>query len=172
MSRQALRHMYPKHDLVVLVALMTSIVLLLMGLSHPVLYTQQLVFWKDTYSVWTGILDLWRLKERALALIVFFFSMVFPFAKFAALVCIWYVRMDHAQRVTLLHWLGILGKWSMLDVFMVAILIVLVKIGSLAKIEPRIGIYYFGAAILCSMLTTMYVDRLARRAVLPGAGRY
>lgn len=52
----------------------------------------------------------------------------------------------------------------MLDVFIVAILIVLVKIGPLAKVEPRTGVYFFSAAIAASMLTTMYIDRLARAA--------
>ena len=60
-----------------------------------------------------------------------------------------------------LHWLGILGKWSMLDVFVVAILIVLVKIGPLAKVEAQRGLYWFAGAILLSMITSMYVDSLA-----------
>ncbi len=49
----------------------------------------------------------------------------------------------------------------MLDVFVVAILIVLVKLGPLAKIEPQPGLYWFSAAILVSMITSMYVDSLA-----------
>jgi len=47
------------------------------------------------------------------------------------------VRLPEVQRQKLLHWLGILGKWSMLDVLVVAILIVLVKLGPLAKVEAR-----------------------------------
>jgi len=51
----------------------------------------------------------------------------------------------------------------MLDVCVVAILIVLVKLGPLAQVEPQAGVYVFAAAILCSMLTTMYVERLAHK---------
>ena len=57
-----------------------------------------------------------------------------------------------------------LGKWSMLDVFVVAILIVLVKLGPLAKIQPQQGVYWFAAAILLSMITSMYIDSLARKS--------
>jgi uncharacterized paraquat-inducible protein A len=41
---------------------------------------------------------------------------------------------------------------------------VLVKLGPLAQVDPQPGLYFFCAAILASMTTTMYVERLARRA--------
>lgn len=122
------------------------------------------MFWKSSYSVWAGVVELWRQGEATLALIVFFFSIVFPLVKLTALAILWFVRLPEDGRSRLLHWLGLLGKWSMLDVFVVAILIVLVKLGPLARVEPRAGVYVFSAAILASMLTAMYVERLARRA--------
>lgn len=101
---------------------------------------------------------------------LFFFSIVFPFVKLAALAIIWLVRLSDEKRLQLLHWLGLLGKWSMLDVFVVAILIVLVKLGPVARIEPRLGVYVFALAILASMMVTVYVDRLTRQ-VLRGSRR-
>jgi paraquat-inducible protein A len=162
--RVALRERHPRHALAVPVAIVGSAALLGAGLSLPLLHAQQMVFWKSTYSVWAGVLELWRQGEQFLAAILFFFSMVFPAAKLLGLLLIWFVRLPEERREWLLHWLGLLGKWSMLDVFVVAILIVLVKLGPLARIEPRVGVYVFAAAIAASMLTTMYVDRLARRA--------
>ncbi len=50
-----------------------------------------------------------------------------------------------------------------LSMAVVAILIVLVKLGPLANVQPRTGVYVFAMAILASMLTTMYVERLARQ---------
>jgi paraquat-inducible protein A len=158
----ALSQLYPAHTLAVSVALLVSTTLLLTGLSLPLLHAQQMIFWKSTYSVWTGVVALWEANELLLATVLLFFSIVFPVAKLAALSVIWFVRLPQQQRARLLHRLELLGKWSMLDVFVVAILIVLVKLGPLAKVEPRAGVYVFAAAIACSMLTTMYVDRLAR----------
>ncbi|HAM40938.1 MAG TPA: hypothetical protein DDX89_03735 [Candidatus Omnitrophica bacterium] len=158
----ALSQLYPAHTLAVSVALLVSTTLLLTGLSLPLLHAQQMIFWKSTYSVWTGVVALWEANELLLATGLLFFSIVFPVVKLAALSVIWFVRLPQAQRARLLHRLELLGKWSMLDVFVVAILIVLVKLGPLAKVEPRAGVYVFAAAIACSMLTTMYVDRLAR----------
>ena len=115
--------------------------------------------------VWAGIVALWQQGEQLLSTLLFFFSIVFPTLKLLALAIIWFVKLSEDKRTVLLHWLGLLGKWSMLDVFVVAILIVLVKLGPFVKIEPRVGVYVFSAAIVASMLTTMHIDWLARRSL-------
>lgn len=160
--RRSLLELHPRHAILVPLAILVSTALLITGLSLPLLHAQQMVFWKSSYSVWAGIQELWRHNELLLAGILFFFSIVFPILKLSMLIIIWFWKLPEEQRARLLHWLGLLGKWSMLDVFVVAILIVLVKLGPLAKVEPRIGVYVFAAAILCSMCTTMYVDLLVR----------
>lgn len=164
MARRALRELHPKHAMLVTAAILLSTGLLLTALSLPLLYSQK-VFWKNTYSVWTGVVALWQQNELALAAILFFFSIVFPIVKLIGLATLWFLRLPEEHRTVLLHWLGVLGKWSMLDVFVVAILIVLVKLGPFVKIEPRVGVYVFAAAIAASMLTTMYVERLAKQSV-------
>ena len=160
----SLSERHPRHVLVP-VALLASTGLLLTGLSLPLMHAQQMIFWKSSYSVWTGVVALWHANELLLAAVLFFFSIVFPVAKLSALAVIWWVRLADGQREVLLHWLEMLGKWSMLDVFVVAILIVLVKLGPLARVSPRVGVYVFTAAILVSMLTTMHVTRLAHRCL-------
>lgn len=163
---KALRHLHPRHAVPVPAAIGLSAVLLLIGLSLPLLHTQQL-FWKSSYSVWAGVVELWQQREFWLSAVLFFFSIVFPLVKLTALTVIWFVKLPEPRVARLLHWLGMLGKWSMLDVFVVAILIVLVKLGPLARVEPRIGVYAFAAAIVASMLTAVYVERLARRSLRP-----
>jgi paraquat-inducible protein A len=130
----------------------------------PLMRVEKLVFWKNDYSVYTGILSLYHSNQLMLAAVLFFFSMVFPFVKLSMLMFIWWARLPEARRESLLRWLGILGKWSMLDVFAVAIMIVLVKLGPLASVEPEPGLYYFCVAILASMLTTVYVEFIAHMA--------
>lgn len=161
---RALRHLHPPiREALVLLGLLSSTTLLFTGLSLPLMNSQKL-FWKSSYSVWTGVVALWNANEILLAGVLFFFCLVFPITKLVALGVIWFMRLPEEQRDRLLHWLEILGKWSMLDVFVVAILIVLVKLGPLARVEPRVGVYVFCAAIISSMLTTMYVNRLASQS--------
>lgn len=164
-ARRALWQMYPWHTTAaVLLAVLLSTGLLIIGLSLPLLHTQQMVFWKSAYSVWAGVIELWRQGEQFLAAVIFFFSIIFPIVKLVVLTGVWFGKLPDEKRARLLHWLGLLGKWSMLDIFIVAILIVLVKLRPVIHVEPRPGVYVFAAAILCSMLTAMLIDHLARRS--------
>jgi paraquat-inducible protein A len=167
--KTSLLRRYPLFSVLINFGILLAAALLVQALTTPILYTEKMRFWKNTYSVWTGVLDLWTLGERALATVLFFFSIIFPFSKLSLLLAAWNIPLNGKRRNQLLHLLGITGKWSMLDVFVVAILIVLVKLGSLAKVEPRIGIYFFCAAILCSMILTMAVEHLSRKAQDEGA---
>ena len=160
---QSLRDRYPRRIEVPLLIL-ASLVLLLIAYSLPLMSVEKLIYWKNEYSIIAGVRGLWDERQYSLAIILFFFSIVFPLFKLAALGFLWAVRLAEHKRQAVLHWLGILGKWSMLDVFVVAILIVLVKLGPLANVQPQRGVYWFAAAIFLSMVTSMYVDSLARNS--------
>ena len=144
----------------------SALVVLVAGLSLPILTVEKTVFWRhweNHYSVFVGVAELAKSGDWLLAVILFFFSMVFPFAKLATLTALWYRPVGEKDRLKALHRLGMLGKWSMLDVFVVAILIVAAKLRDLTQVQPRVGLYLFGAAIILSMLATTRVERLARR---------
>lgn len=144
----------------------TALAVLVAGLSLPILTVEKTVFWRhweNHYSVFIGIWELAIHGDWLLAVVLFFFSMVFPFAKLAALGVLWYRPLSEQERLKTLHWLGLLGKWSMLDVFVVAILIVAAKLRDLTHVEARVGLYLFGLAIILSMLTTMRVEQLAKK---------
>jgi len=52
------------------------------------------------------------------------------------------------------------GKWSMLDVFIVAILVVSVKLGAIASVEMRYGLYAFATAVVLKMYTAAINRRM------------
>jgi len=102
--------------------------------------------------------DLW-----IIAMIVFIASIVVPFAKLASL--LWLVsnaRNTRKSRVKLkLHQLlDFIGRWSMLDVFIVAILAGLIRFGQIAEIQPGPALPLFTAAVI---LTTLAVHRFDTR---------
>ena len=165
-AKKSLRECHPdRTEVPFLLAL--ALCVLIAGLSLPILTVEKTLFWRhweNHYSVFVGVVELTKHGDWALAIIVFFFSMVFPFAKLLSLTVIWYQPLSEKQRMLALHWLGILGKWSMLDVFAVAILVVAAKLRTLTQVQPRIGVYLFGLAIFLSMMATMVVERLAKKA--------
>ena len=162
MKNAALCSRYSWWRIEVPVLLSLSALLLMAGLLLPLVHVEKMMFWKNDYSVMTGVRSLWHQQQWLLAIVVFFFSILFPSLTLLVLAGIWFLPLVEDQRQRVLHWLGILGKWSMLDVFAVAILIVLVKLGPVARIDPQRGVYAFACAIVLSMITTMYVTHLAR----------
>ena len=145
------------------ILIFASTALLVAGLRLPILTVHKL--WEtNTFSVLSGIINLWNGKLYFLAAVIFFFSIVFPIVKLAALVMIWFVRMADRHRKWSLHCLALLGKWSMLDVFVTAILIVSVKLGSLASAKAEKGVYYFALSILLAMVVTSFENELSQKS--------
>ena len=160
--KRSLQELYPGKEYIVLLML-ASAVLLFLGLNFPVLTVRK--FWEvNTFSIWSGIVNLWKEEYFFLAAVILFFSIVFPVVKLSALFVIWFVRLPDRQRKFTLYILSVLGKWSMLDVFVVAIIIVSIKLGVLASAQAKNGIYYFGSSILLAMIATAFQDNLVKRS--------
>lgn len=155
-------HQLNKRSLDVPIVLAAAFVGLLVGLSLPFMKIQQMVFWQDEYSLFTSIKGMWRSEHYVLAIVIFFFSIIFPFAKLLALMMVWYRSMPAEKRDRVLHWLSLLGKWSMLDVFVIAVLIVLTQSKGYVDAEAQVGLYIFAAAILLSMAVSLRIEHLAK----------
>lgn len=163
-QKKSLSQIFPKRlDIPVLIIACAG--LLYWALTLPLFKVAKMVLWKSEYSVMRGVVELFNQEEYFLSLVLFFFSIMFPTLKLAALWALWQVKFTDESRRKILGWLEILGKWSMLDVFVVAILIVAVKLGPLANVEPEAGIYVFTVAILAAILTTTWVKRLTHKAL-------
>ena len=140
--------------------------MLIAGAVLPMFTFSQFYFFNDTFSLASGIFHLLMEGELLLFLIVFSFSILMPVWKMVILYRLLHAQEgDPARRHRQLHVLSFLGKWSMLDVFVVAILVVTVKLGAIANITVHFGIYLFTLAVLASMLLTHKI------ATLVGMGR-
>lgn len=143
-----------------LATLVVASVLLGIGLFSPIVYLRRGIT-SESYSVLTGITDLASGGNLLLAVIIAAFSVAFPIVKLAWLARILFRPATAAQREQSLRVLAALGRWSMLDVFVIAILVGSVRLGVLSEGEPRPGLYVFGAAILLSMIAAVILERSA-----------
>ena len=94
---------------------------------------------------------------------VFLASVVVPILKFLAvsyLLISIQRRYRHSRydRARLFRLTEFIGRWSMIDVFVVAILAALVQIGSVANIAPGIGATAFGATVMFTMMSALALD--------------
>jgi hypothetical protein len=106
-----------------------------------------------SFSLVGGIVHLFHDREIFIGSIILLFSVVFPAAKLAALGLSFRAEQGSAERH--LGLLEQLGKWSMLDVFVIAALVVCFKgFPGGSHVEVQWGIYVFAASVVLSMLAT------------------
>jgi paraquat-inducible protein A len=100
-------------------------------------------------------------KKLIFFLIIFVFAILFPVVKIFLLGLIHYFRLWPQEKMKkLLHYLSLVSKWSMLDVFIVALLVVIVRLGITGKVEVRWGLYVFAVSVILSTLATQRLTRI------------
>lgn len=112
-----------------------------------------------------GVLKLWSLGSLPIALIIFLFSVVVPLFKLSALFWLcWaasYGRDNHERadrRVLLYRLTEMIGPWSMLDIFVVAVLVALIQITGVMVITPGWATICFGLMVISTMLAAESFD--------------
>ena len=114
-------------------------------------------------TIMSGVAYFWHEGAYDLAIIIFTASIFVPLAKLLALtVLAWSAQTrstwDPMQRTRLYRMVEFVGKWSMLDVFVVAMLARLVQFSSLASIEAGPGAIAFSAVVVITMFAAMSFD--------------
>ncbi|MGF1639993.1 MAG: paraquat-inducible protein A [Rhodospirillales bacterium] len=114
-------------------------------------------------TILSGIRELFHAGMWPLALLVFFASITVPMLKLAGLSYLllsvrrksrWRLR----DRTLLFRIIEAVGRWSMIDIFMISILVALVKLGTIATIEPGVGATSFAAVVIVTMIASMCFD--------------
>jgi len=153
-----------------IICLMASIALFLFGLFLPIMTVRKgfLMFHStQIYSIVATVEALWVNRDVALMGIVVGFSILFPLWKYWVCLRFLFGRLRPEAAGRLLHAIRLLGKWSMLDVFVIAMLIVIIKVNGLVEVRSSIGLYYFGGSVITSMLLTSLLDLSMIRALRP-----
>ena len=106
------------------------------------------------YTIMGGIIFLWEEHDYVPAIIVFLGSMVVPVVKMVALFFLLFsyrTRRSQAQQTALYLWVKTLGRWSMVDIFVLGVLVALGQMGVVATIEPKPGGVAFCGVVICTM---------------------
>ena len=114
-------------------------------------------------TIFSGIVYLWNDGSYALSVIVFIASIIVPVTKLLllSLLLISLQRHDRrwaGRRLAAYRVLELIGRWSMLDIFVVTLLAALVQVESLAELRPGPGAMAFGAVVVLTMLATLSFD--------------
>lgn len=162
-TKHSLHDCYPNRFVVPLLV-MATMGLLVFSFSQPFMESEKFFFINRQYSLLQSIHRMWERNFHFLAVVVFVFSVIFPLLKLFLILVVWFKPFSANHRERMLSLTSNLGKWSMLDVFVTAVLVVAISARAVISIHMRIGIFLFTAAIILSILLSLYVERAARRA--------
>jgi paraquat-inducible protein A len=140
--------------------------MLIAGWTLPIMTVERLLFLSQEISILRGVSELWEEGQVFLALVIGLFSVVLPTVKLGLALLLWY-RADTGNPALRrrLGWLEAAGRWSMLDVFVVALAVVAIQISLIDDVTVHPGVYVFTAAIVLSLVVVQRMTALARRAL-------
>ena len=129
---------------------------------YPILSLERYGVYSEN-TVWGGVTGLMDAGYWFVALVVFMASMAAPLLKLAGLfflVVTAELRTPRwrRQRTWIYRFIEVIGPWAMLDVFLLAVLVALVRLGQLATVLPGRGLLAFTCVVVLTLLASATFD--------------
>lgn len=157
-----------RRDAATLLLLAAASLLLVLGLVLPAFTVERLWVFESSRSIGGVVWTLLTGADVALGVVIGAFSIVLPAAKLALSFWVWAMPDGGPAVRRALAWTVRLGRWSMMDVFLVALLIAMVFSLGVVRFSAGAGVYCFCAAIACGMVAA---HRLQGRMAATAGGR-
>ena len=156
------RYRMPKSLQRTMALLVSAVVLYVPANIYPIMTVRQFDR-GDAQTIFSGVVHMIESGFWGLAAIVFIASVVVPVLKFIALgflvATVHFGWVGSRLAATRVHRIvEMLGRWSMIDIFTIALLVALVQFGFLATVEAGIGAVYFGGVVVLTMLASQTFD--------------
>ncbi|MGY9055505.1 MAG: paraquat-inducible protein A [Alphaproteobacteria bacterium] len=151
-------------------ALLLSLPLMMAGVALPSLHLQNLWVLQQDYSLLSATLAFWDKGYCSLFVLLFTFTILFPIIKIAA--GLWLFFRAFREPQNLRRWIGplsALSKWSMLDVFVIAVVVLALEGSLITAADLGPGIALFAGSVLLSgwaygRLTSLLKRRIERES--------
>jgi paraquat-inducible protein A len=142
--------------------LITACVLYIPANIYPIMLTDQLGATEPS-TIMGGVILLIKLGSVPVAAVIFIFSVLVPSGKLMAMYyLVWTAHKGSSisprQRSAMYRVTEFIGKWSMVDVFVVAILVALVHLGGVLVIRPGIAALAFAGVVMVTMVAAESFD--------------
>ncbi len=152
--------MKPKSIHLTLAFSLTALVFYLPATLFPFM-TIELYGNSNSSTIWGGIVSLVDVGSWPIAAIVFLASIVIPVIKLLILFYLGLTAKTYKHprfKTKLYHFVEAIGRWSMLDIFLLAVLVAIMKLGPWTHVRPEIGSLMFALVVIFTMLASAYFD--------------
>ena len=151
----------------------SAIITLVFGLITPILmvtihkeveYLGDVILSFESKGIIGSISKLFENGDIVVAIVILLFSVVIPVFKILSLFFVSiFIQSKFAHKIV--YFLKMIGKWSMIDVFVVAVFLVYLTAnkGDVSKAEVEVGLYFFLAYVISSMLVSLSADKMLQR---------
>ncbi|MBV4510363.1 paraquat-inducible protein A [Pseudomonas sp. SWRI22] len=117
----------------------------------------------DPSTIMSGVIQLVQHGMFPIAAVVFIASILVPTFKLVGIGLLLFSVQRHQplsaqQRIVMYRFIEFIGRWSMLDIFVIAILVALVNFGRLASIEANLGAAAFASVVILTMFAAVTFD--------------
>jgi len=145
-----------------LALLFTAILLYFPANILPIMITD-LLGDKMPSTILAGVILLWSEGSYPVAMVIFIASILVPTLKMIAIGWLCWDAKGHGQRDSermhlIYEVVEFVGRWSMIDVFVIAVLSSLVRMGGLMSIYPAMGALMFALVVIMTMFAAMTFD--------------
>jgi paraquat-inducible protein A len=160
-GKRALIRSYLRAGSAIVLMLLLAMACFVAGIFLPFTSVTKLWLFQNQISVYHGLIILWQAGELFLFLILFVFTICFPFVKLNAMLVLWlYPRVGTEHARNLFHFVSNMGKWSMLDVFVVASLVLTIKSTGVADIRVGDGFFLFFVSVMLTQFASLWTGRV------------
>jgi paraquat-inducible protein A len=117
----------------------------------------------QTDTIISGVAHLFASGMWPIAALIFFASIIVPISKLVIIIYLLVsvqlrLQWRPLDRTRLYRITEVIGRWSMVDIYVIAILIALVKLEALATVEPGPGAVFFAAVVVITMFAARTFD--------------
>jgi len=158
---RAARHPSTSVGILLRLTLIVSLILIVTGLYLPALSISSFYFFNREYSLIGGIMTMYDEGQVWLAGFIFTFTVIFPLLKIVlGLLALSTIKTAPLMTRKILAALSGVSKWSMLDVFALALIVVIINGKILSSSQLELGIGLFAAGVLLSTAAIYNLRRL------------
>ncbi|KAA0985354.1 paraquat-inducible membrane protein A [Pseudomonas sp. ANT_J12] len=117
----------------------------------------------DPSTIMSGVIQLVQHGMIPIAAVVFIASILVPTFKLVGIALLLFSvqrrqPLSARQRIVMYRFIEFIGRWSMLDIFVIAILVAVVNFGRLASVEANLGAIAFASVVILTMLAAVTFD--------------
>jgi paraquat-inducible protein A len=138
---------------------LSALILYPMALMLPVMEIERFGQVSEA-SIWSGMVGLLAEGHLFVGVAILVFSVIAPIGKLGLLLalCTGQRRFSRHHRARAYRLIEFIGRWGMVDVLLVAVLVAVVKLGDLVTVTPGPGVVLFGAVVILSLIASSMFD--------------